>query len=78
MFYLSTTLVALALAVSKAQAACTGTIASMSDVTAAVACTTINMKSFGVPSGQTLNLNLLAGTTVNMRASSILILRFFA
>ncbi|KAJ3560625.1 hypothetical protein NP233_g10712 [Leucocoprinus birnbaumii] len=45
---------------------CTGTINSLSDVTAAVACTTVNLNGFQVPGGQTLNLNLLDGTTVNM------------
>lgn len=36
------------------------------DVTAAVACTTVNINSFTVPAGQALTLNLLTGTTVNM------------
>ncbi|KAF9448205.1 glycoside hydrolase family 28 protein [Macrolepiota fuliginosa MF-IS2] len=45
---------------------CTGTINSMADVTAAVKCTTVVMNSFTVPAGQTLNLDLLTGTTVTM------------
>ncbi|KAJ7594578.1 polygalacturonase [Mycena floridula] len=46
--------------------ACTGTISSLADVTAAVACTTVNINSFTVPAGQGFTLNLLTGTTVNM------------
>lgn len=46
--------------------ACTGTISSLSDVSAAVACTTVNINSFTVPGGEALTLNLLTGTTVNM------------
>ncbi|TFK44204.1 polygalacturonase [Crucibulum laeve] len=49
-----------------ASSACTGTINSLSDVTAAVACTTVNLNSFTVPGGQALTLSLLDGTTVNM------------
>ncbi|PFH53743.1 glycoside hydrolase family 28 protein [Amanita thiersii Skay4041] len=45
---------------------CTGTINSLADVSAAVACTTVNINSFTVPPGQALTLNLLSGTTVNM------------
>lgn len=39
------------------------------DVAAAVQCTTVVLNSFTVPAGQTLDLKLLAGTTVNMSAS---------
>ncbi|KAF9010706.1 polygalacturonase [Cyathus striatus] len=46
--------------------ACTGTINSLSDVAAAVKCTTVNLNSFTVPAGQALTLNLATGTTVNM------------
>ncbi|KAJ3477207.1 hypothetical protein NLI96_g10623 [Meripilus lineatus] len=46
--------------------ACTGTISSMSDVTSAVKCTTVNINAFTVPAGQTFNLDLLQGSTVNM------------
>ncbi|ESK93274.1 endo-polygalacturonase [Moniliophthora roreri MCA 2997] len=45
---------------------CTGTIASLNDVAAAVKCTTIKIKSFTVPAGKTLRLPLLQGTTVEM------------
>ncbi|THV05109.1 polygalacturonase [Dendrothele bispora CBS 962.96] len=45
---------------------CTGTISSLNDVAAAVACTTVNINSFTVPAGQTFNLKLLDGTTVNL------------
>ncbi|KAJ7247479.1 polygalacturonase [Mycena rebaudengoi] len=51
---------------SFAARACTGTISSLSDVAAAVACMTINVNSFTVPAGQTFALSLLAGTTVNI------------
>jgi galacturan 1,4-alpha-galacturonidase len=46
--------------------ACTGTISSLADVTAAVACTTVNINGFTVPGGQALTLKLLTGTTVTM------------
>ncbi|KAJ7301719.1 polygalacturonase [Mycena albidolilacea] len=46
--------------------ACTGTITSLTDVAAAVACTTINVNGFSVPAGSTFSLALLAGTTVNI------------
>ncbi|KAL4248574.1 glycosyl hydrolase 28 family protein [Abortiporus biennis] len=45
---------------------CTGTISSLDDVDAAVACTTVNINSFTVPAGKTFNLDLATGTTVNM------------
>ncbi|ORY88348.1 endo-polygalacturonase PG1 [Leucosporidium creatinivorum] len=45
---------------------CTGTIASLSDVSAAVKCKTINIKSFKVPVGKTFDLSLLDGTIVNV------------
>ncbi|KAJ7213933.1 polygalacturonase [Mycena pura] len=52
---------------STAVRACTGTISSLTDVTAASACTTINVNSFTVPAGQTFALtSLLAGTTINI------------
>lgn len=42
-------------------------IASHLDVTAAVACTTVNVNSFQVPAGETLLLKLLDNTQVNIR-----------
>ena len=65
-------LLAIAQAVLAAPAAtdCTGTISSLDDVAAAVKCTTVNINSFTVPAGETFNLALADGTTVNMRASS--------
>ena len=45
---------------------CTGTISSMSDVSSAVKCTTVNINSFTVPAGETFELDLAEGTTVNM------------
>ncbi|KAG8973832.1 hypothetical protein FRB90_009873 [Tulasnella sp. 427] len=45
---------------------CTGTISSLDDVSAAIACTTININSFTVPAGKTFLLNLASGTTVNV------------
>ncbi|KAI0795738.1 endo-polygalacturonase PG1 [Abortiporus biennis] len=45
---------------------CTGTISSLDDVDDAVACTTVNINSFTVPAGETFNLDLAKGTTVNM------------
>ncbi|QRV81282.1 polygalacturonase [Ceratobasidium sp. AG-Ba] len=45
---------------------CTGTISSLSDVSAAQKCTTININSFTVPAGQTFALSLSSGTTVNL------------
>ncbi|VDC03741.1 unnamed protein product [Peniophora sp. CBMAI 1063] len=45
---------------------CTGTISSLSDVSAAVKCTTINVNGFTVPAGSSFALNLLSGTTVNI------------
>lgn len=52
-----------------AAAACTGSISSLDDVAEAVKCTTVNINTFLVPAGQTFDLNLLTGTTVNMRES---------
>ncbi|KAJ6505207.1 polygalacturonase [Mycena sanguinolenta] len=49
-----------------ARSQCIGTISSLTDVAAAVACTTINVNGFTVPAGQTFTLSLLAGTTVNI------------
>lgn len=64
-------LLALAGAVVAAPAAsnCTGTIASLDDVDDAVKCTTVVINSFTVPAGETLNLDLAEGTTVNMGTS---------
>ena len=45
---------------------CVGAISSLSDVSAAVQCTTVNINGFTVPAGETFNLNLLQGTTVNV------------
>ncbi|KAF9222226.1 glycoside hydrolase family 28 protein [Gyrodon lividus] len=45
---------------------CTGTISSLSDVNIAVQCTTVNINAFTVPAGETFNLDLLDGTTVNV------------
>nr|VWO98595.1 Exopolygalacturonase (ExoPG) (EC (Galacturan 1,4-alpha-galacturonidase) (Poly(1,4-alpha-D-galacturonide)galacturonohydrolase) [Ganoderma boninense] len=61
-------LLALVGAVVAAPAAsdCTGTISSLDDVDDAVKCTTVVINSFTVPAGETLNLNLAQGTTVNM------------
>ncbi|EEB95959.1 hypothetical protein MPER_04989, partial [Moniliophthora perniciosa FA553] len=48
---------------------CTGTIASLDDVAAAVECTTVKIKSFTVPAGKALELNLLQETTVEMEGN---------
>ncbi|KAI0649841.1 endo-polygalacturonase PG1 [Trametes meyenii] len=48
-------------------ASCTGTISSLDDVGDAVKCTTVNINSFTVPAGETFNLSLQDGTTVNMQ-----------
>ncbi|KAG8215654.1 glycoside hydrolase [Butyriboletus roseoflavus] len=45
---------------------CVGTISSLSDVDAAVQCTTVNVYGFTVPAGQTFSLDLLRGSTVNI------------
>ncbi|KAI0674137.1 endo-polygalacturonase PG1 [Trametes maxima] len=50
-----------------AAGACTGTISSLDDVSAAVKCTTVNINAFTVPAGKTFNLDLLDGTTVNLQ-----------
>lgn len=47
---------------------CTGTIASLDDVAAAVKCATVNIKSFTVPAGKTFELDLADGAVVNLRA----------
>ncbi|KAF8893419.1 polygalacturonase [Infundibulicybe gibba] len=61
------TLAILSLAgIASAAEACTGTISSLADVAAAVACTTVNINGFTVPGGSGLTLNLAAGTTVNL------------
>ncbi|KAL4074795.1 glycoside hydrolase family 28 protein [Scleroderma yunnanense] len=46
---------------------CTGEISSLNDISAAVRCTTVNINSFTVPAGETFSLDLLDGTTVNVR-----------
>lgn len=55
---------------SGAATACTGTISSLDDVSDAVKCTTVNINAFTVPAGETFNLELASGTTVNMREST--------
>ncbi|KAM5534707.1 hypothetical protein V8D89_011571 [Ganoderma adspersum] len=45
---------------------CTGTISSLDDVDDAVKCTTVNINSFTVPAGETFDLDLATGTTVNL------------
>ncbi|KAG8849146.1 hypothetical protein FRB96_000932 [Tulasnella sp. 330] len=45
---------------------CTGTISSLSDVSAAVECTTITINAFTVPAGEQFLLDLADGTTVNV------------
>ena len=51
---------------------CTGTISSLDDVDDAVKCTTVNINSFTVPAGETFELDLATGTTVNLRTSGSL------
>ena len=41
----------------------------LDDVDDAVQCTTVNINTFTVPAGETFNLDLADGTTVNMSAS---------
>ncbi|KAH7313235.1 endo-polygalacturonase PG1 [Rhizoctonia solani] len=69
MHYLSLATIALSplLAIASPVARCTGTIGSLNDVAAAQKCTTINIKGFTVPAGQTFSLSLLDGTTVNLQ-----------
>lgn len=45
---------------------CTGTIASLDDIDDAVECTTVNIESFTVPAGETFEIELADGTTVNL------------
>ncbi|QRV99630.1 polygalacturonase [Ceratobasidium sp. AG-Ba] len=45
---------------------CTGTISSLSDVAAAVKCTTININSFTVPASQTFEIDAPTGATINL------------
>ncbi|TDL24143.1 endo-polygalacturonase [Rickenella mellea] len=52
-----------------AVSACTGTINSLSDVSAAVKCTTVNINGFTVPAGEGLILSLVTGTTVNLNGN---------
>ncbi len=61
-------------AAPKHRRSCTGTISSLSDVSDAITCTTVNIESFTVPAGMTFNLELATGTTVNMRTYHILLL----
>ncbi|KIP05617.1 glycoside hydrolase family 28 protein [Phlebiopsis gigantea 11061_1 CR5-6] len=63
---LSVTLPFIAAVPSPATTECTGTISSLSDVAAAVKCTTVNINAFTVPAGSTFELDLAEGTTVNM------------
>ncbi|KAH0835447.1 hypothetical protein J3R83DRAFT_9080 [Lanmaoa asiatica] len=66
--FLALTLFTLAEAVPQATSSgnCVGTISSLSDVSAAVQCTTVNINAFTVPAGKTFSLDLLQGTTVNV------------
>jgi hypothetical protein len=48
---------------------CTGTISSLDDVADAIECSTVNIESFTVDSGETLDLDLVDGATVNLRSS---------
>lgn len=45
---------------------CVGTISSLSDVSTAVQCATVNINAFTVPAGETFNIDLLDGATVNV------------
>ena len=45
---------------------CVGEISSLSNVSSAVKCTTVNINSFTVPADETFSLDLLDGTTVNV------------
>ncbi|KAG8984166.1 hypothetical protein FRB90_005501, partial [Tulasnella sp. 427] len=63
---LLSTLLAFTVSATPASKRCTGTISSLSDVAAAVKCTTININSFTVTAGSTFDLELLDGTTVNL------------
>lgn len=69
----SALLAACVLAAPNNRRACTGTIASLDDVSDAVKCTTVNIESFTVPAGQTFNLELETGTTVNMRVYAVIV-----
>ncbi|KAG0703397.1 glycoside hydrolase family 28 protein [Suillus ampliporus] len=53
-------------AATAASSSCVGTISSLNDVSSAVKCTTVNINAFTVPAGKTFELQLLAGTTVNV------------
>lgn len=55
-----------ALLATSAKAACTATINSLSDVSAASSCTTVNINGFTVPAGEGFTLSLASGTTVNL------------
>lgn len=57
------------IAAAPAASACTGTIASLDDVSAAVKCKTVVINAFTVPAGKTFDLPLLDGTTVTMSTS---------
>ncbi|KAF8547514.1 pectin lyase-like protein [Imleria badia] len=51
---------------SRRSSNCVGTISSLSDVSAAIQCNTVNINAFTVPAGNTFRLDLLQGTTVNV------------
>lgn len=57
------------IAAAPAASDCTGTIASLDDVSAAVKCKTVVINAFTVPAGKTFDLPLQDGTTVTMRMS---------
>lgn len=61
-------LVTLAKAIPQAapSSRCVGAISSLSDVSDAVQCTTVDINAFTVPAGKTFSLDLLQGTTVNV------------
>ncbi|KAG2071280.1 glycoside hydrolase family 28 protein [Suillus decipiens] len=55
-----------AVTTSTRSSSCIGTISSLDDVSSAIQCTTVNINAFTVPAGQTFELELLDGTTVNI------------
>ena len=68
MLAFSTVAVLLALAVSRAEGACTATINSLNDVAGAKSCSTVNINGFTVPAGKGFELSLADNAVVNLSA----------
>ncbi|KAH8119324.1 endo-polygalacturonase PG1 [Phellopilus nigrolimitatus] len=69
MLTLSAILALTVISAANAATDCTATISSLSDVSGAKDCTTVNINGFTVPAGEGFTLSLATGTTVNLNGN---------